>query len=73
MRYCFDPAKNAANLLNLDWQQRLPETYISIFRRLKELFNLKFADLTFANFQGVVFTMQRVGINVADKLPAAKQ
>jgi len=65
--------QNAANLLNLDWQQRLPETYISIFRRLKELFNLKFADLTFANFQGVVFTMQRVGINVADKLPAAKQ
>lgn len=67
------PIQKAANQLNLDWQQRLPETYISIFRRLKELFNLNFTDLTFVNFQGVTFTMQRVGINVADKLPAAKQ
>jgi adenylate cyclase class 2 len=66
------PIQQAANQLNLDWQQRLPETYISIFRRLKELFNLNFTDLTFANFQGVTFTMQRVGINVADKENADK-
>ncbi len=57
----------AAQQLNLDWQQRLPETYVSIFRRLKELFNLHFADLTFANFEGVQVSMPRVGINFADK------
>ncbi|MCL5428301.1 MAG: class IV adenylate cyclase [Chloroflexi bacterium] len=61
----------AADQLNLDWQQRLPETYISIFRRLKELFSLHFTDLTFANFEEVQVSMQRVGINVADKSVAA--
>jgi adenylate cyclase class 2 len=60
------PIQKAAKQLNLDWQQRLPETYISIFRRLKELFNLNITDLTFANFQGIVCNMPRVGIKVAD-------
>ena len=61
------PIQKAANQLNLDWQERLPETYISIFRRLKELFSLHFTDLTFANFEGAEINMQRVGINAADK------
>lgn len=64
--------RQAADELDLDWQQRLPETYISIFRRLKELFSLHFTDLTFGNFEGVDFTMQRVGIHVADKVAADK-
>lgn len=62
----------AANQLNLDWQRRLPETYVSIFRRLKELFSLHFTDLTFSNFEGVAFNMRRVGINIADKIKADK-
>jgi adenylate cyclase class 2 len=65
------PIQKAANQLNLDWQERLPETYISIFRRLKELFSLHFTDLTFANFEGAEINMQRVGINAADKKSAA--
>jgi adenylate cyclase class 2 len=65
------PIQKAANQLNLDWQERLPETYISIFRRLKELFSLHFTDLTFANFEGAAINMQRVGINTADKKSAA--
>lgn len=64
------PIQKAANQLNLDWQERLPETYISIFRRLKELFSLHFTDLTFANFEGAEINMQRVGINAADKKSA---
>jgi hypothetical protein len=59
--------------MNLEWQERLPETYISIFRRLKELFSLHFTDLTFANFEGKAINMQRVGINVADKINADKR
>jgi adenylate cyclase class 2 len=59
--------QEAANKMNLDWQQRLPETYISIFRRLKELFNLNFTDLTFANFANVQANMAKVGIKVADQ------
>ncbi len=62
-----EPIQKAASQMSLDWQERLPETYVSIFRRLKELFNLHFTDLTFANFEGVEFNIQRVGINPADK------
>lgn len=65
--------QKAANQLNLDWLGRLPETYISIFRRLKELFSLHFTDLTFANFEGVQIKMERVGINVADKVTVEKR
>ena len=65
------PIQTAANKLGLDWQKRLPETYISIFRRLKELFSLTFTDLTFANFERVIINMQKVGINFADKKSAA--
>jgi len=65
------PIQTAANKLGLDWQERLPETYISIFRRLKELFSLTFTDLTFANFERVIINMQKVGINFADKKSAA--
>lgn len=61
------PIQDAAKQLGLDWEQRLPETYISIFRRLKELFSLHFSDLTFDNFKDVNFTMERVGVKQADK------
>lgn len=56
-----------AEKLELDWAERLPETYISIFRRLRELSNLTFDDLTFENFEGVEINMARVGIRPADK------
>lgn len=61
------PAIQAVALrLKLDWGQSLPETYISIFRRLKDLAGLKFNDLTFANFEGVEVDMARVGVLPAD-------
>jgi len=56
----------AAEDLGLDWEQRLPETYISIFRRLKELASLGFSDLTFANFEGVEVNLQRIGVQPAE-------
>jgi adenylate cyclase class 2 len=52
--------------LGLDWNQSLPETYISIFRRMRELINLNFDDLTFENFEGVEVDMARFGILPAD-------
>lgn len=62
-----EPIESAAKQLGLNWKERLPETYISIFRRLKDLFGLKFADLTFENFKGVKFSLDRVGVKLADK------
>ena len=61
-----EPIERATHQLSLDWGERLPETYISIFRRLKELFGLNFTDLTFENFQGIKFDVTRVGVNLAD-------
>lgn len=58
--------QDTAHLLNLDWEQRLPETYISIFQRIKDLDNLKFKNLTFENFQNIEVSMSRVGISPAD-------
>jgi adenylate cyclase class 2 len=56
----------AADKLSLDWTQRLPETYISIFRRIKELFHLPFNDVTFVNFKNVQFELGRAGVKPAD-------
>lgn len=56
----------AAETLALNWEARLPETYTSIFRRLKELFQLPFNDITFANFEGVTVDLHRCGIQEAD-------
>jgi adenylate cyclase class 2 len=62
-----EPIQLAAKTLNLNWEERLPETYISIFRRLKDLYGLKFSDLSFDNFKPVEISLQRAGINLADK------
>lgn len=62
-----EPIEQAAKELGLDWNERLPETYISIFRRLKELFGMHFPDLTFDNFKGVKYSLERVGVKLADK------
>ncbi|MDA1329512.1 MAG: class IV adenylate cyclase [Chloroflexi bacterium] len=59
--------QEASQKLNLNWERRLPETYISIFRRLRELFSLSFQDLTFDNFQGVSVDLSRVGMLPADE------
>jgi adenylate cyclase, class 2 len=58
--------KEASLQLGLNWDERLPETYISIFRRLKELFSMNFPDLTFDNLKNVKYDMKRVGIKFAD-------
>ncbi|UYN91674.1 MAG: class IV adenylate cyclase [Anaerolineales bacterium] len=61
-----EPIQAAAEQLGLAWEQRLPETYISIFRRLKDLYGLRFTDLSFDNFSGIEVSLQRAGIRSAD-------
>jgi adenylate cyclase, class 2 len=64
--------RDAAERFRLDWDLRLPETYISIFRRMRELFGWQFADLTFENFENKQVNMDRVGIRFADRLGETK-
>lgn len=61
-----EPIQAAAKELGLAWEQRLPETYISIFRRLKDLYGLRFTDLSFDNFKNIEVSLQRAGIRFAD-------
>lgn len=61
-----EPIRTAAQQVGLDWEQRLPETYISIFRRLKDLYGLRFTDLSFENFKDVDVSLERAGIAFAD-------
>jgi len=63
-----EPIQAAAKKLKLDWAQRLPETYISIFRRLKELFSLQFNDVTFENFKNIKYDLERAGVHFADEV-----
>jgi adenylate cyclase class 2 len=57
--------KECADDLELNWDERLPETYVSIFQRIKDLENLKIKDLTFANFQNLEVRLARIGIQSA--------
>jgi adenylate cyclase class 2 len=57
----------ASKQLGLNWEEGLPETYISLFRRLRELFSLTFQDITFENFTGVSVDLSRIGVKPADK------
>jgi adenylate cyclase class 2 len=58
--------QDTARRLELDWDAAIPETYISLFRRLKELSGFPFADLTFDNFAGISVDVERIGIKPAD-------
>ncbi len=60
--------REMADRLKLDWEERLPESYTSIFRRLKDLENLKFNDLTFENFRDLDIRLARIGIQTAIKV-----
>jgi len=42
--------QEAADQLQLDWDKRILDNYLSLMARLKELHQLSFDDVTFANF-----------------------
>lgn len=53
-----EPAiRQAAARLDLNWQQRILDNYLTLFGRLKEYHHLPFDDLTFVNFNGLNVTI----------------
>ncbi len=54
------------NELGLDWELRVPDSYTSVFMRLRQVSKLSFRDLSFENFKGVTAPLGRVGIRPAD-------
>lgn len=51
-----------AGLLDLDWEERILDSYLMLFERLRAHLGFTFRDLTFANFEGVEVTPQALGI-----------
>lgn len=52
--------KDAANLLNMDWGQRLLTNYLALMAQTKAVYQLDFDDLTFANFENVDVSLANV-------------
>jgi len=54
--------RRTAEVLGLDWERRILDSYIMLFDRLRERLGLAFRDLSFKNFEGVTVTGEMLGI-----------
>ena len=52
--------------LGLDWERRASDSYTVIFEQLRQTLGLSFRDLSFANFDGVEYSLESIGILPAD-------
>lgn len=59
--------QKSAEKLGLDWGARGLESYTFLFARVKRALKLKFEDLSFENFKGVIVSQGDLGMRVADK------
>jgi len=64
-----DPASisTVSQLLGLNWDARLPESYTALFERLRFNLKLPFTDLTFENFQQVMVHPEDLNARPADQ------
>ena len=53
--------RKTAEVLGLDWERRILDSYIMLFDRLRERFGLAFRDLSFENFEGVQVLPEDLG------------
>jgi adenylate cyclase class 2 len=51
-----------AEVLGLDWERRILDSYIVLFDRLRERLGLAFRDLSFANFESLTVTRDMLGL-----------
>lgn len=54
--------RRAAEVLGLDWERRILDSYIMLFDRLRERLGLAFRDLSFANFEQLPVTGEMLGL-----------
>jgi len=55
-----------AGKLDLDWGARCTDSYLAIFRTMKENRGITFRDLTFANFSQIQAKPEELGVKMAD-------
>ena len=53
--------------LGLDWEARVPDSYSTLFEKLRSVMQLSFRDLSFENFKNVKVYPSDLGVKAADK------
>lgn len=54
------------NVLRLDWNKRINDSYTVLFERLRKKMNLPFNDLIFDNFKGIKIAPEQLEVEPAD-------
>jgi adenylate cyclase class 2 len=54
--------------LGLDWDTRMPESYVMLFDRLRQEMNLSFRDLSFENFENLEIPDEVFRLHAADEV-----
>ena len=64
-----DPAsiQSTAQLLDLDWERRVLDSYTALFESLRSKAGFTFRDLSFENFQSLQPLLDEIGIYPADR------
>ena len=58
--------RQVSDMLVLNWENRVFESYVTLFIRLQSEYNLEFRDLIFDNFEELDFSLDILGIKAAD-------
>jgi adenylate cyclase class 2 len=59
--------RGTANLLELNWEARVLDSYTMLFERLRERLGFSFSDLSFENFKGMDISPDELGVMIADQ------
>jgi adenylate cyclase class 2 len=59
--------RGAANLLELNWEAHVLDSYTMLFERLRERLGFDFRDLSFENFKGMQISSDELGVLIADQ------
>lgn len=59
--------RSLCHALDLDWQQRILDSYTGLFDRIKDELGLDIQDLTFENFRGISQPLDRLDLQPADR------
>jgi adenylate cyclase, class 2 len=59
--------RGAANLLELNWEVRILDSYTMLFEHLRKRLGFDFRDLSFENFKGMEISPDELGVMIADQ------